>query len=382
MNAARADPKTGAARHDALIAAVYDTVVDPAAWSVVVQRIAAAFPSSAQTFYFLDRDTRRVRPVALRGIDLGLLRDFDALYFAADNPWIRLTQRLHQPGVVRTNERLAAILHDDDALYRSAYYHDWMKPQRFRFTLGTTLLADEHQVANVTLMRPPDMPSFDAAEVAAFERIGRHLTHALALAARLQQAAPLGAGLAALDGWRHGLALVDAALHVVHANAAMEQLLRESSALTARAGRLGAVDAEDHRRLADGVAAALDPQAAAPQPLWLRLPCGGTLTVTAAPACRGLAGPLPQRPLVLLTVADSRLHPDLPQGWLRRRWNLTAAEARLVERLAGARGLRDAARAAGVSYETARTTLKAVFTKAGVRSQQQLLAQVMRELPH
>lgn len=39
-------------------------------------------------------------------------------------------------------------------LYRSAYFNEWMRPQRFKYTLGNTLLADDGIVANITLLRP------------------------------------------------------------------------------------------------------------------------------------------------------------------------------------------------------------------------------------
>jgi len=102
-----------------LTEAVYRCVLDPEAWSDVMAQIDAAFPSTAQTFYFLQRDTGRVRPMCLRGIDLGLIPRFDELYFAPDNPCMWVSQRLHRPGVVRTNERMEAYLGRRGDLYRS-----------------------------------------------------------------------------------------------------------------------------------------------------------------------------------------------------------------------------------------------------------------------
>lgn len=74
------------------------------------------FPSAAQTFYFLDLKPRRVRPVCRAGIEPRWLASFDAHDFAPDNPWIRQTERLHRPGVIRTNERLEGLLRDPGVL--------------------------------------------------------------------------------------------------------------------------------------------------------------------------------------------------------------------------------------------------------------------------
>ena len=162
-----------------LIDSVYRAALQASAWQDVMRLVSQAFPSSSQTFYFLHRQSRHIQPVWLSGIETKWVRCFDALYFAADNPWIRHTEQLHRPGVVRTNERLDRFTKQHGALYRSSYYNDWMRPQDLRYTIGNTLLAEGDMVANITLMRPPDMPTFATQEVHAFEQLSRHMTRAL-----------------------------------------------------------------------------------------------------------------------------------------------------------------------------------------------------------
>ena len=171
------------------------------------------------------------------------VQTFDELYFAADNPWIRLSERLHRPGVVRTNERLEALIHDAGALYRSAYYNEWMRPQGFKYTIGNTLLAGDGVVANITLLRPGDMPTFDDAEVRAFDVLSRHLTRALQMGVRLERAENAAAGTAAFDALPQAIALVDGRRRLVYANAAMEALLTAAAGLALRQGILCATDA-------------------------------------------------------------------------------------------------------------------------------------------
>ena len=66
--------------------AVYRAAMEPGAWGDVMRLIKDRFPSSAQTFYFLDLAPHRVRPVSLTGIEPRWLAAFDELYFAPDNP--------------------------------------------------------------------------------------------------------------------------------------------------------------------------------------------------------------------------------------------------------------------------------------------------------
>ena len=154
----RAPPMPAAqALSEDLTDAVYRAALEPQAWDEVMQAMRSAFPSQAQTFYLLHMQPHRIQPISLSGIESRWVRNFDELYFAADNPWIRMTRQLHRPGIVRTNERLDRVLRRRGALYRSAYYNDWMKPQGFRYTIGNTLLSEGGIVANITLMRAPEL---------------------------------------------------------------------------------------------------------------------------------------------------------------------------------------------------------------------------------
>src|SRR5271168_599760 len=121
--------------------AVFKAALEPEAWGEVMRLMQIRFPSEAQTFYFLDMEPRRVRPIFLQGVEPRWVESFDSLYFAPDNPWIRMTKQLHRPGLVRTNERLERFLRDPGALYRSSYYNEWMRPQKFKYTIGNTLMA-------------------------------------------------------------------------------------------------------------------------------------------------------------------------------------------------------------------------------------------------
>ena len=353
---------------------VYRCVLEPDAWSDAMAQMRRAFPSTAQTFYFLQRDTGHVRPMALTGIDLGLLPAFDALYFAPDNPCMWVTKQLHRPGVVRTNERMEAFLRREGDLYRSAYYHEWMKPQGLHFMMGNTMVAEGDLVANITLMRPRDMPTFDAAEVRRFERLTEHMRRALqtgfALEAR-RAGADRWAALAVLPG---AVAVVDAGLKLDFANAPMETLLRTGDTLVRRAGRLVAADPAAQGRLAAAVRSAADTPAA---PVWLPTP-RGVLLLDVTPLALRPGGYLPRQRLVMLAARRGALTADEMLGLLRERYGCTRSEAALAVQLARGQALNAAAAAQGLTYGSARVYLKTLFQKLGVHSQAQLVAALSR----
>ena len=82
------------------------------------------------------------------------------------------------------------------------------------------------------------------------------------------------------------------------------------------------------------------------------------------------------RVILLLTDLTSPLRPEATQ--LCAAFRLTVAEAKLAAKVASGMGIDGAAAALGVSRETARTQLKAVFAKTNTRRQAELAALVAR----
>jgi DNA-binding CsgD family transcriptional regulator/PAS domain-containing protein len=358
--------------------AVYRAAMEPAAWGDVMGLIRDRFPSSAQTFYFLDLEPHRVRPVSLTGIEPRWLTAFDELYFAPDNPWIRLTKQLHRPGIVRTNRRLDRFLRTRGSLYRSSYYHEWMRPQDFKFTLGNTLYADDDVVANITLLRPADMDEFDDAEVRDFEQLSRHLTRALQMSVRLERAHGCAASTAAFDAFAQPIALVDARRRLLYANPAMQALLARREAVVVREGVLEASHPEASQRLAAHVVHALgatDLRLAAA----CALPGGAAapLDLQAIPVRGAMARAVSPTPTVLLLFAGGAGPGDAPRPSPAQRYGYTRTEARLAQLLADGHALRQAAEVLGVTYGTARVYLKTVFEKTDVHTQAQLVARLL-----
>lgn len=365
--------------------AIDDAALEPRAWSDAMMQLAALFKTTCTSFYLLDARVGRIRPIYLDGVDSTWVRSFDAHYFTPDNPWWRLSPRLHRPGIVRTNERLDAFSRESGLLYRSQYYNDWMRPQQFRYTMGNTLLSENGLIANVTLMRPARMPTFSPEEVRAFDRLTRSMTRALRVAMRLEAAeAARGDAHTALDALGFGVLLLDADGMVLHCNGFARGLLRAGDGIVTRNGRLESADPRDARALQSLLAQARDREGAAldPRPLQIalrrRAPQAAPL-VARAVRCSGT------RPTLLAPVAGTLVTIEAPAeaadaaDRLRTLYGLTVAEARLARALADGAGMRTAAERAGVGYGTARVTLKSLFDKTGTRRQAQLVARLAAE---
>lgn len=360
--------------------AVYRAALEPQAWDDVMQSMRLSFPSVAQTFYLLHMQPRRIQPISLAGIEPKWIRSFDELYFAADNPWIRMTQQLHRPGIVRTNERLDRVMRARGALYRSSYYNEWMKPQGFKYTIGNTLLSEGGIVANITLMRAPGMKTFSSTEVRSFEALSRHMTRALQMSLRMERTDAGATSTGVLDALPQALAIVDAQRRVLYANVPMQALLRRKQGLMLREGRLEATHAAAQGALPQRIAAAFGagPLAAAVDSP-LPLPDAGNtgLRLTVMPLVGRMGRTLIAGPTALLMVAENGVCAAPNHAAICLQHGYTPAEGRLAELLARGHELKDAAQQLGVTYGTARTYLKAVFDKTGVHSQAQLVARLL-----
>jgi DNA-binding CsgD family transcriptional regulator/PAS domain-containing protein len=363
--------------------AVYRAALEPAAWDDVMRLMSDHFPSAAQTFYILHLEPRRVQPVSLVGIAPRWLRSFDEHYFSRDNPWVKLTQRLHRPGVVRTNERLDRLLRDPGVLYRSSYYNDWMRPQGFKYTIGNTLLAESGIVANITLLRAPDMETFSRAEVNAFELLSTHMTRALQMSIRLERPETCPASTATLDAMPQAIAVLDAQRRVLYANAAMELVLARKQGLVVLQGELKATDDGAQQRFTACVASALSAgsvPAGGTVPLILRLAESGHLRLHILPLAGRLGRALVSKPTLLLVATEHARLASSSHVAICQLYGCTPSEARLAQLLAEGKTLQESAIQLGITYGSARVYMKIVFEKVGVHTQAQLVARVLGDV--
>ena len=182
------------------------------------------------------------------------------------------------------------------------------------------------------------------------------------------------AALATLDKFNRGVLLLDADGAVLFANRAAQAMLARDDGLQLRRHRL-------QFEAADATAAlqaflATGNHAADGSGLVMRLenrrPNG---------AYRVLVSPLTSRSrcdgrvagfCVFIYEPNGRQKP-LPLRVLNHLYRLTAAEARLANKLFEGKSLPEAATACGVSVNTAKSTLKGIFLKCAVSSRSELL---------
>jgi DNA-binding CsgD family transcriptional regulator len=211
-------------------------------------------------------------------------------------------------------------------------------------------------------------------------RVGPYLAKIVSLAQKFA-AFDLTSKLSALERVSSAAIVIDATGRARQMNAPAQDLLGDDFNLVQ--GRPAAHDSASNRRLQQLVSAALHTAPGGAQsypPIVVDRDEAPWLLVEAMPVTAFGSDLFSSgRVILLLTDLRSPLRPDSIQ--LCAAFGLTAAEAKLAARLASGLGIDAVAASIGVSRETARTQLKAVFAKTSTRRQAELAGLLARLRP-
>jgi DNA-binding CsgD family transcriptional regulator len=181
-----------------------------------------------------------------------------------------------------------------------------------------------------------------------------------------------------------GTILLDEHGRVLRTNRVADELLDRGLGLSVAEGRLYAEGLEATRELRRMIERALaDRSAERPslvQGLRLARPDGGSLNLLARPI------PLSQwsegrgAPALAIFVGDPDERPTVSLEVVRQLFDFTRAEALLATALARGQSLDEAASELGITRNTARAHLRAIFSKTGVSRQAELVRLVLRSV--
>jgi len=272
----------------------------------------------------------------------------------------------------------------------SGIVRDFLDPLEIRRQVGAVVVRDEDTIATLTVMRSREAGAFSAEDADRFALLIPHFRRAYHMHKALRRASAVAEGAAAfVETLDNPVILCNGHGHVVLANEAARRLAREG-ALSLRGNRVSLPRPCDENRLLVCIAGALGHRR-----------IGSASSDGARNGAIGLAihRPDPHPTLRLLVcplphaqpIADASLGTDLvaligvggghgrPLGaLLSSLFDLTAAEARLVDQLREGVSLKEAADALGVAHSTTRTQLANIFAKTQTSRQSELVGLVGR----
>ena len=175
----------------------------------------------------------------------------------------------------------------------------------------------------------------------------------------------------------------------MHANRHAEDVLRQHDGLFVSGERLALARADDARRfrelLQQAVEQYLSGRPAVAQAMQVSRPSGAhAYELVVRPSTRGMPGAdgsLNARVAVFIgSGTGNQRQPEASVEAVQRLFGLTPKEAALALRLAAGRSLLEAARDQGITLNTARAHLRAIYAKTGVERQGTLVRVLLQSV--
>jgi DNA-binding CsgD family transcriptional regulator len=354
-----------------LIAAIYDATIDPSRWDEVVKRIVEATNSHSGNLLFQGADAGSL--TALHNVDPVFAEAYAQTYHK-DDP-------LKTPAwSIAAGEVRACSYTQTDSFRASAYYNEFGRPQGWVDLVAIGLVRAPNAFGLLVLTRSPDAVWVEPAEWNLLETLAPHLQRAAAIHALLARTRGTTDSLAAaVAAAGFAVFLLTGDSLVVFANAKAEDLVRRQLGLRYERGQLAAATPALTHRLH-----ALARQAARPKPGEGDI--GGTLElwrgenrppllahVIPLAANRAVAIFDVDRPAVAVFVVDPTAGIGAQILRFAAKFELTAAETRVLGEIIGGNGLLAAAEQLKITWATARTHATRIFEKTGTKRQTELI---------
>lgn len=347
--------------YDELVSLIYQCVLDETAWLGLIERLAAITGRREATLLqWNHRAGEGPRTSAVSLCSPQLQQDYDDHYGRIDPSQRFMLAR--QPGDWYHDVRDFGASN----MARDPFYQELFRAHGLRSTSSIKLYENEGAGAYLSLLSALDAPLPGDQHQVLLQRLSGHLMQAARMSGRVRQ---LELGLAQrqllLEQSLTAQWLVDAEAHTVFCNSAADRRMSEPGfPLRLRAERL----------VADGVAA-LHPairaacgKAGPARASWLRLPGSSSELLLTPVSTQVPMHHSHQRPLALVALLENR--PRL--ALLAELFQFTRAESRLAGLIAQGLSPEDCAGCLGVSINTVRTQLRALFAKTGTERQAEL----------
>jgi DNA-binding CsgD family transcriptional regulator len=373
-----------------LVDLLYDAALDPTKWQAFLDELPANFGGANGVFYAFDKRSGISNFNFSFGIDPDFLASYVA-YYAQRNPYAPGTLSLPLGKVVAATDAVSW-----DTLRQSEFYNDWMVPQGLPADhLGA--LVQQDGSSGTILALAPHVSAYSRGDRGIYERQLQMLLPHMTRAIEINRAAST-AGLltdcleAVLDVFGAAALVVDGTLRVHMANAKAEALLNSERVISIdRHKSLHAPTNTANRAIAAAVFSAIRREPIAPLPIRLVSQSTGRVFIAwvvplwppgkEAPSVRhtlfAARGSDPGA-IVLIVKADGAV--AIPEQVIEVAFQLSRAEALLASALVAGQTIATYADHAGLSRNTVRNQLAAVFAKTGTRRQSELVGMVLTTL--
>jgi len=356
----------------------YEAASEPELWPGFLKRYAETVSADASFLQIHDLAGHTSTIVGGFGISSPLKQAYNE-HYSKLNLWRDRGQALYRAGKVNLDDEQCPR----SVLEGSEYYNDCLKRFGIAYSMGAVIAREGDYAPTLSSLRSPAKHPFGESEREVGRFLMPHLSRAWAVHQRL---GILAAGESVLDTLPLGILFLASNGAAVYCNCAAEEVFRANDGLSLRGGRLSAVDRIADTQLRRAVQEAVSPRAsvrssAVPVPRTrLRGDYQGLdYQVVAAPLrkrFRQFTGTL--EPVAVALITDPEKRTPASTDVLIRAYKLTRKEALLAAKLFEGKSLNQAAQELAITYETARTHLRRIFSKTGTSRQAELILLIAR----
>lgn len=351
----------------------YEAASEPALWPSFLRLYNDAVSSDAIVFQVHDLGCNRSDIVFGFGISSPLKQSYNE-HYSKLNVWRNGGRALYVPGAVNLDQEQCPRT----ALERSEFYNDYLRRIGAAYSMGAVINRTRDRAPTLTALRGSDKGEYGEAERKVAKFLLPHLTRAWAVYEKLEL---LAAGESVIDGLSVGVAFLGAGGLAMYWNRSAEEIFRANDGLSLQAGTLSASDRHTDAQLQRAIDHALSPGGS------LGTEAVGIPRVSGRRSYQVVTAPLRARfrqfvgtaaPLAVAFIADPE-HPRPPKlELLIQLYGLTRKEAEIAARLSEAKSVEQAADELAITYQTARTHLRRIFSKTGTSRQTELLILLAR----
>ncbi len=357
-----------------LAVAAYEAASEPELWPVFLKGYTQAVAADFSVIQIHNIGQHISTVVSAFGLSSPMKREYNE-YYSKQNIWRESGRARYAPGMVNLDHEMCP----PEVAQKSEFYNDCMLRMGGAYTFGAVFASeDESRFPTVSAQRGRSKQRFGETERETAQFLLPHLGRAWTVYRRLDI---LAAGESVLETLPLGVAFLAGDGTAVYCNRAAEEIFRANDGLLLRRGKLSAADPIADVHLRRAVREALSPGAplgpAAVQVPRTSLRRG--YQIAAAPLrkrFRQFTGMLEPVAVALITDLEkqARANTDL----LRQTYKLTRKETMLAAKLFEGKPVEQAARELAITYETARTHLRRIFSKTGTSRQAELLLLIAR----
>lgn len=299
---------------------------------------------------------------------------YNGYYYSLD-PFVGLPSNR----VVTIDEHLGQAAWCSSELYRQ-----FLHPLGVRFVLGADLRTDDGAECRLRVSRNMDAPDFSQSDKALCMALLPHLKRAVDLHSRMEMVeSERNVCAGAIDRMLVGMVMIDESGTMIKTNATADEILAARDGIRVAAGSLEVNYGQENRKfqrlLRQSVMAHRGTATVGTEAMSITRPSGKArlgLLIRTIPLSEWSEDNR-RRPACVIFIRDPERKSQASLDMVRQLFDFTPAETELALQLANGLTLDESAVELGISKNTARAHLRAIFSKTGVTRQAKLVRMLL-----